>query len=54
MKLRVMRILLQGLIIERTGIIPKISDKVDFPPYTFFIESADERKINRVKVHIHR
>ncbi len=45
---------LAGLIIERTGIIPKISDKVDFPPYTFFIESADERKINRVKVHIHR
>ena len=43
-----------GLIIERTGVIPKISDKVDFPPYTFFIESADERKINRVKVHIHR
>tara|TARA_B100000683_G_scaffold275182_1_gene325165 strand:- start:3619 stop:4938 length:1320 start_codon:yes stop_codon:yes gene_type:complete len=43
-----------GLIIERTGIIPKISEKVDFPPYTFFIESADERKINRVKVHIHR
>ena len=43
-----------GLIIERTGIIPKISEKVDFPPYTFFIESADERKINRVKVHIQR
>ena len=30
-----------GLIIERTGIIPKISEKVDFPPYTVFIESAD-------------
>ena len=43
-----------GLIIERTGVIPKISEKVDFPPYTFFIESADERKINRVKVHIKR
>ena len=43
-----------GLIIERTGIIPKISEKVEFPPYTFCIESADERKINRVKVHIHR
>lgn len=43
-----------GLIIERTGIIPNISEKIDFPPYTFFIESADDRKINRVKVHIQR
>ena len=43
-----------GLIIEQTGVIPKISDQVDFPPYTFFIESADDRKINRVKVCIDR
>ena len=43
-----------GLIIEQTGVIPKISEKINFPPYTFFIESADERKINRVKVRIDR
>lgn len=43
-----------GIIIEKTGTIPKKSDKVEFPPYTFFIESADDRKINKVKVQIER
>ena len=43
-----------GLIIERIGIIPKISEQINLPPYTFFIESADDRKINRVKVRIQR
>ena len=43
-----------GIIIEKTGTIPKKSDKIEFPPYTFFIESADDRKINKVKVQIER
>ena len=43
-----------GIIIEKTGTIPKKLDKVEFPPYTFFIESADDRKINKVKVQIER
>ena len=43
-----------GIIIEKTGTIPKKSEKVEFFPYTFFIESADDRKINKVKVKIDR
>jgi len=43
-----------GIIIEKTGTIPKKSEKVEFFPYTFFIESADDRKINKVKVQIER
>ena len=43
-----------GLILEKTGVMPRISDKVVFSPYSFLIESADDRKINRVKVSIER
>ena len=45
---------LAGLILEKTGVIPKISEKIDFPPYSFVVESADDRKINRLKVNIKR
>ena len=43
-----------GLILEKTGVIPKISERIDFPPYSFVVESADDRKIKRVKVIIER
>ena len=43
-----------GLILEKTGVIPKISERIDFPPYSFVVESADDRKIKRVKVVIER
>ena len=43
-----------GLILEKTGVIPKISERIDFPPYIFVVESADDRKIKRVKVVIDR
>ncbi len=43
-----------GLILEKTGVIPKISEKIEFPPYMFTIESSDERRIKRVKVNIKR
>ena len=45
---------LAGLILEKTGVIPKISEKIDFTPYSFIVESADDRKINRLKVNIKR
>ena len=45
---------LAGLILERCGKIPKISEQIKFPPYTFVIESADDRRIKRVKVIIKR
>ena len=45
---------LAGLILERCGRIPKILEQIKFPPYTFVIESADDRRINRVKVIIKR
>ena len=43
-----------GLILEKTGVIPKISERIEFPPYNFVVESADDRKIKRVKVIIER
>jgi len=43
-----------GLILEKTGVIPKISERIDFPPYSFVVESADDRKIKRVKGIIER
>jgi len=45
---------LAGLILERCGVIPKISDRIEFPPYTFIIESADDRRIKRIKAIIKR
>ena len=41
-----------GLILEKTRVIPKISDTIEFPPYKFHIESVDDRRIKRVKVKI--
>ena len=43
-----------GLILEKTGIIPKISEEIVFHPYTFIVESVDDRRIKRVKVVIKR
>ena len=40
-----------GLIQELAGSIPKINEILTFEDVTFKIESADDRKINRVKVH---
>ncbi|MFM7730727.1 MAG: gliding motility-associated protein GldE [Flavobacteriales bacterium] len=39
-----------GFVIERMGKIPKPGEKIEFDGYTFTIESADLRKINRIKV----
>lgn len=41
-----------GIILEKTGVIPKISEKIEFNPYLFVIESVDDRRIKRVKVRI--
>ena len=43
---------LAGLILELKGEIPDKGEVIYFPPYTFTIESADKRKINRIKVHV--
>jgi len=40
-----------GLLQELAGSIPKINEILTFEDVTFKIESADDRKINRVKVH---
>ena len=45
---------LAGLILEQNGVIPKISEKIEFVPFTFIVESADDRRIKRVKVSIDR
>ncbi len=41
---------LAGLILELSGKIPMKNEKIMYDDYTFIIESADKRKINRVKV----
>ncbi len=43
---------LAGLIMEITQNIPSIGDKIEYGIFTFIIESADRRKINRVKTII--
>ncbi|OUV69959.1 MAG: hypothetical protein CBC83_09115 [Flavobacteriales bacterium TMED123] len=43
---------LAGLILELKGGIPDKGEIIEFDPYIFTIESADKRKINRIKVHI--
>ena len=41
-----------GLIIEKEGKILKIGESSYISPYTFIIESADKKRINRIKVKI--
>ena len=43
---------LAGLILEIEGIIPKIGTVCKVPPFTIVVESADLRKIKRLKVNI--
>ena len=43
---------LAGLIMELTQNIPTQGDKIEYGMFTFVIESADKRKINRIKVAI--
>ncbi len=45
---------LAGLILEQNGVIPKISKKIVIDPFTFTVESADDRRIKRVKINIDR
>jgi gliding motility-associated protein GldE len=45
---------LAGLILEQNGVIPKISEKIKIPPFIFTVESADDRRIKRVKINIDR
>jgi putative hemolysin len=43
---------LAGLILEVTGKIPLIGDKIEIKPFIFLIESVDLRRIKRIKVTI--
>jgi gliding motility-associated protein GldE len=45
---------LAGLILEQNGVIPRISKKIEIAPFTFTVESADDRRIKRVKINIDR
>ena len=45
---------LAGLILEQNGVIPKISEKIKIAPFTFTVESADDRRIKRVKININK
>lgn len=43
---------LAGFIVEQSGKIPLNGERISFERYTFTIESADKRKIKRIKVTI--
>ncbi len=43
---------LAGLLLEKTGVIPKKKDTVEIGKYKFEILSADQRKINKVKLKL--
>ena len=43
---------LAGLVLEIEGKIPKIGKICKIPPFTFTIESSDQRRIKRIKVTI--
>ncbi len=43
---------LAGLLLEKTGVIPKKKDIVEIGKYKFEVLSADQRKINKVKLII--
>ncbi len=43
---------LAGLVLEIEGIIPKIGTVCKIPPFTIVVESADLRRIKRLKVNI--
>jgi putative hemolysin len=45
---------LSGFIIEQAGKFPKKNEKINWEYYTFTIESADSRRIKRVKVTIRK
>ncbi|HXC04469.1 MAG TPA: transporter associated domain-containing protein, partial [Bacteroidia bacterium] len=45
---------LSGFIIERAGHFPKKNEKLNWENFTFNIESADSRRIKRVKVTIRK
>lgn len=44
---------LAGLLLEIAGKIPKTGEAITFGPVTFISESADRRRIHRIKVMIH-
>ncbi|MCC5916209.1 MAG: gliding motility-associated protein GldE [Cryomorphaceae bacterium] len=44
---------LAGFIIEISGELPKINQQYDFAHMTFSIEAMENRRIKRVKVHLH-
>ena len=43
---------LAGLVMEITQNIPSVGDRIEYGMFTFIIESADKRKINRIKTSI--
>lgn len=43
---------LAGLLLEKTGVIPKKKDVIEIGKYRFEVLSADQRKINKVKLVI--
>lgn len=43
---------LAGLLLERTGVIPRKKDVIEIGKYKFEVLSADQRKINKVKLII--
>ena len=44
---------LGGLILELNNELPKAGDQINYEQFTFVVESADRKKIKRVRVNVH-
>jgi CBS domain containing-hemolysin-like protein len=44
---------LAGFILEISGKFPEKNEVIEFPPFTFKVESLENRRIQRIKVTIH-
>ena len=43
-----------GMLLELSGDLPSLGDKIDYHNFTFIVEAADKRKIKRVKVIVNK
>jgi putative hemolysin len=45
---------LGGMLLELSGDLPSLGDKIEFENFTFVVEAADKRKVKRVKILINK
>ncbi len=43
-----------GMLLELSGDLPSLGDKIEYKDFTFIVEAADKRKVKRVKVIVNK